>query len=232
MTEQSANWRLLTIITNADRRKKVEDIMSRHCSQACLSLNAKGTTHLTWLHQLGIKNSAKMHFEFLLAPEREKELLDIFCKELNLEVPGHGIAFSTEVLYHVSTRGKLDQDEFHAFCHGVRQVEENNNMYKKICVIVDLGQADDVVDAARSAGARGGTILHGHGSATEEHATLFGFQIVPEKEMVIILVPNDILEGVVLAINDKLALDGIGNGILYIQPVLATKGLVEHNFDV
>ena len=100
-------------------------------------------------------------------------------------------------------------------------------MYKKISVIVDLGLADEVIEAARQGGARGGTILHGHGSATEEHAKLFGFEIVPEKELVIILTPNQYLEPVIKSINDKIKLDQSGNGILYVEDVESTVGLYE-----
>lgn len=226
-TDQSIKWRLLTLITDTNKRGKVEAIMEHHGPLAFMSMLAKGTTRKSWLRQLGIKESGKMHFEFLLSPEREAKMLQVFTEELRLGQPGQGVAFSTEVLFHISASDKLDRQELLNFCQGICQMEDTKGMYKKICVIVDLGLGDDVIEAAREAGVKGGTILRGHGSAKSEHAKLFGFQIVPEKEMVIMLTPNHVVQAAISAINDQFKLDGVGNGILYVQDVLSTQGLFE-----
>ncbi|NLO15649.1 MAG: hypothetical protein GX123_06350 [Clostridiales bacterium] len=101
-------------------------------------------------------------------------------------------------------------------------------MYKKITVIVDRGNAEDVMTAARSAGARGGTILHGRGSSHHEYKKIFGIEVEPEKDMVIILTPKDITQKVLDAIAGKLDIDVPGNGIMYVEPVAATRGLFEN----
>lgn len=221
--------KLLSLITDADQRRKVENLMERHTTMACLGLKAKGTTKITWLHQLGIKSTAKMQFDFLLDEERAQHMLDVFTRELKLNEAGKGIAFVRDIDYSVSARHPLDEAELDAYVENLKQAEDA--MYKKISVIVDLGYSDDVIEAAREGGARGGTILHGHGSATEEHAKLFGFQIVPEKEMVIILAPNRIVSDVIKAIDRRLNLAEAGNGILYVEPVSDTRGLVEENYE-
>lgn len=221
--------KLLSLITDADRRRKVESLMERQHAMACLGLKAKGTTKITWLHQLGIKNAEKMQFDFLLDEPRARAMLDAMTQELKLDKPGNGIAFIRDIDYSVSAREPLNENELKAYVEKISQAEDA--MYKKISVIVDLGLSDDVIEAAREGGARGGTILHGHGSATEEHAKIFGFQIVPEKEMVIILAPSGIVEAVIKAIDRKLDLKEAGNGILYVEPVSDTRGLVEESYD-
>lgn len=220
-------YKLLSLITDADKRRKVEALMERHGAMACLGLNAKGTTKITWLHQLGIKNAEKMQFDFLLPEAEAVRMLDMFAEALQLDKPGHGIAFLRNIDYGVSARHPLDREELSAYAKEIKEAEDA--MYRKISVIVDLGLSDDVIEAARKGGARGGTILHGHGSAKEEHAKLFGFQIVPEKEMVIILAPVEIVENVIEAINERLNLQEAGNGILYVEPVSETRGLVEEH---
>lgn len=224
--------KLLSLITDADRRRKVENLMERNGVQACLGVNAKGTTKITWLHQLGIKNTNKMQFDFLLDEERADQLLDSFTRELKLNQPGQGIAFIRDIDYSISARHPLNEAELKEYIDQIAsETAAEGNMYKKISVIVDLGLSEDVIEAAREGGARGGTILHGHGSATEEHAKLFGFQIVPEKEMVIILAPDNIVEAVIKSINRRLNLQEAGNGILYVEPVSDTRGLVEENYE-
>ncbi len=226
MMNQPKTWRLLTLITDADMRDRVEQIMEQHAPLAYFSVRGKGTTARSWLRQLGIKESAKTQFEFLLPEEKEEEMLEAFSEGLHLGQAGQGITFSTDVLFHLSAKDKLKKEELQAFCQAICRPEEKS-MYKKVCVIVDLGLGDDVIEAARDAGAKGGTILHGQGSATSEHATLFGIQIVPEKEMVIMLMQNEIVEQVIAAVNERFKLDGVGNGIVYVQDVVSTRGLVE-----
>ena len=53
---------------------------------------------------------------------------------------------------------------------------------------VNKGAADEVMDAARAAGATGGTILIARGTGKEEDVRFFGIQLVPEKEMLLLLV--------------------------------------------
>ena len=56
-----------------------------------------------------------------------------------------------------------------------------------ITIILNKGFADDVMAAAREAGAGGGTVLHGRGTARPEDATFFGITLVPEKEILLIV---------------------------------------------
>ena len=60
-----------------------------------------------------------------------------------------------------------------------------------IVAIVNRGFSDLVMDAARAAGASGGTILHGRGTGVHEAEQFFGIAIQPEKEIVLILTRSD-----------------------------------------
>jgi len=88
-------------------------------------------------------------------------------------------------------------------------------MYEMISVIVNKGYADDVMAAARSAGAGGGTVLSARGTARENDERFFGMHIVPEKEMLIMIVPSDKKESVMAAIQNLKCLKEPGMGIAY-----------------
>ena len=68
---------------------------------------------------------------------------------------------------------------------------KNENNYQMINIIVNKGYAEDAMAAARKAGAGGGTIIGARGTAKEGDAAFFGMKIVPEKEMLMILVPSE-----------------------------------------
>lgn len=98
-------------------------------------------------------------------------------------------------------------------------------MVSAIFTIVDKGKADDVVDAAKKAGARGGTIINARGSGIHETQTLFAMDIEPEKEIVLILVEKAVLEPVIQSIRENLKIDEPGKGIIFVQEVTETYGL-------
>ena len=68
--------------------------------------------------------------------------------------------------------------------------------HEMIICIVNNGFSDAVMDAARAAGARGGTVMSARGTAGKEAEKLFNISIQPEKELVMILVGHEIRDGV------------------------------------
>jgi nitrogen regulatory protein PII len=98
-------------------------------------------------------------------------------------------------------------------------------MYSAIFVIVDRGKAEEVVDAAKAAGARGATIMNARGSGIHETQLLFNMEIEPEKEIVLILAQKDIVEPIAASIREKMKLDEPGNGILFLLDVNKTYGI-------
>lgn len=94
--------------------------------------------------------------------------------------------------------------------------EAKNEM---ITVIVNKGYADDIMAAARKAGAGGGTVLNARGTARENDKRFFGMHIVPEKEMLVIVVPSEKQEAVLAAIKSVKCLKEPGMGIVYSSAV-------------
>ena len=97
--------------------------------------------------------------------------------------------------------------------------------YELIFCIVNTGFSGAVMDAARSAGATGGTILRGRGSAGKEAEDFFHIQIEPEKEIVMILAPVEIKDNIMTSIYREAGLASAGQGIIFSLPVTRTAGL-------
>ena len=87
--------------------------------------------------------------------------------------------------------------------------------YQMINVIVNKGYAEDAMAAARKAGAGGGTIIGARGTAKEGDAAFFGMTIVPEKEMLMILVPSDKKDAIVESITALPCFAEAGSGIIF-----------------
>ena len=97
--------------------------------------------------------------------------------------------------------------------------------HEVVVVIVNEGHSDKVMDAARDAGARGGTIAHARGSGTKDIEKKYGIVITPQKEMIYILVNESIRDKVMDAINKAVGLDTPGQGIIFSLPVDNISGL-------
>ncbi len=87
--------------------------------------------------------------------------------------------------------------------------------HQMITLIVNKGYAEDAMAAARKAGAGGGTVINARGTAKEGDAKFFGMEIVPEKDMLLILVPKDKCEAVMDALKSLPCLQTPGSGISF-----------------
>lgn len=87
--------------------------------------------------------------------------------------------------------------------------------YSLITCIVNRGVADEVMDVARKAGATGGTILNARGTGKEEDVKFFGVQLVPEKEMLLMLVDAKKTQVVLDAIKTVPQFAQLGSGLAF-----------------
>ena len=101
--------------------------------------------------------------------------------------------------------------------------------YEAVFCIVNAGFSDDVMTAARRAGAGGGTVLKGRGAAPREAEERFGITIQPEKELVMILVGEDIKDRVLRSIYDSAGLGSAGQGIAFSLPIEKAVGLSDYS---
>ena len=87
--------------------------------------------------------------------------------------------------------------------------------YSLITLIVNDGVADDVMAAARAAGATGGTVMSARGTGTEEDVKYFGISLIPEKEILMIAAPEASVAPILAAIREVSDLSEPGSGIVY-----------------
>lgn len=81
------------------------------------------------------------------------------------------------------------------------------------------------MNAARSAGARGGTVMHARGTADEEVQKFFNIPLQPEKELVMIIVKSDIRDSVLQHLYKEVGLDTPARGIAFSMPADKAVGL-------
>ena len=100
--------------------------------------------------------------------------------------------------------------------------------HEAVFCIVNEGFSEAVMDAAREAGATGGTVLNARGTASVEAEKKFGIIVQPQKEIVMILVDSKIKEAVLKSLYDAVGLKTAGQGIAFTLPVAEVVGLTPH----
>lgn len=103
---------------------------------------------------------------------------------------------------------------------------EKSKALKLVLAIVQRGRADDLVKAAIRAGAPAATVWHGRGQGIRERLGLLGLAIQPEKEIVLTVLEEWLLDPVVAAMVKEGKLDQPGIGIVFVIPVDKAVGMI------
>ena len=106
-------------------------------------------------------------------------------------------------------------------------MNEDEKKYHLIITIVLEGYLEQAMAAAKKAGATGGTVFNAHGTANKEIRSFFGIPVLPEKEMIFIIVDNKIKDAVLLSIYKAAGIETKGAGIVFSLPVENVMGVGE-----
>lgn len=155
--------------------------------------------------------------------DTSKDLVYIILEEDKFDPVRQAIISASESKKHFGLLFSLKVDDFvkagNLNINKIKEAEGGKSMadntYQMINVIVNKGYAEDAMAAARKAGAGGGTIIGARGTAKEGDAAFFGMKIVPEKEMLMILVPAEQKDAIVQAIKELPCFAEAGSGIIF-----------------
>ena len=93
-----------------------------------------------------------------------------------------------------------------------------------IVAVANEGRTDTVMNAARAAGAAGGTVIHGKGTASEEAAHFFNISIASEKEMIFIVSKKEQKTQIMRSVLEKAGPGTEAGAVLFSLPVTSVEG--------
>ena len=178
----------------------------------------KGTVGNEFLNILGLLEIRKEIFITIIHEDLEADFYEEMSKKFSLDKPNKGIAFSMPLKRFL----RIDESED---LLNIEKKDVNNVDYEAIFVIVDKGLSDNVLDSAKAAGSKGGTVIHGRGSGSKAKEKLFNIEIEPEKDIVLILAKEEEAKKIVDAIKEGLNICDPGAGIIFVLDVNKTLGL-------
>ncbi|MBQ5660841.1 MAG: P-II family nitrogen regulator [Lachnospiraceae bacterium] len=214
---------MTTIVDRKILNRYMELYQDNDLHVAFLSLGY-GTASNEILDYLGLESNQKA-VSFSIVEEKTwltvKRQLE---KKLKIDAPGGGIAFTIPL----SSIGGMKQLQFLLETQDYQKEEETtlkNTDHHLIIVITEPGYTNMVMDAARSAGAYGGTVIHAKGTGMELAEKFMGVSLASEKELVLIVTQTELKNPIMQAIMKDAGLQTKAKSIAFSLPVTDTAGL-------
>ena len=104
---------------------------------------------------------------------------------------------------------------------------ESKKEYELVFAIVSEGYAEMTMDAAKKAGANGGTLIKGRSLSSDEVSNFLGISVQKEKDIVLIIVTKAHKHKVMDEITKATGLTSKAHGICFSLPVDGIVGLGE-----
>ncbi len=218
--------KLYLMVTIVDRKigKKYRELYMENEQHVMFSSLGQGTASSEVLDYLGLEGAEKV---VLFSVHEEEEWFFIkkqLQQKLKIDAPGGGIAF----IIPLSSIGGKKVLQFLLEGKNYQKEEEStlkDTVHELIVVIANQGNIDIVMDAAREAGAYGGTVIHARGTGMEIAEKFMGVSIAAEKEMIFIVTKKEQKNNIMNAIMEKAGMESRAKSIVFSLPVTDTAGL-------
>ncbi|MDO4561318.1 MAG: P-II family nitrogen regulator [bacterium] len=198
------------------------DFFHKHGANLVFSYLCEGTAQKKALHLWGLEKKERQIICCLCGASSAQTLLERLVSEMRIDAPNAGVAMMLPVrcVAGVSnaqclSEGFLD-DDFK------KRVEDMQ--YSLIVAIAERGYVDMVMDAARDAGARGGTVIHAKGTGARFASKFFGLTIAEEKEMIYLVASKEGRDAIIDAIIEKAGPSTDARAIAFTVPVERVAG--------
>ena len=216
---------LFTIIKRSDI-KEYHAFFEKNSVSVIYDTLGNGTAHEKTLALLGIEKNEKAVLISLVTAETLKTLLKGFAHDMKIDLPDRGIAVAvplasiggTKTLEYFSAGQEYDDND-------VSEKEEEKMQTEKelIVAIYEKGYTDLVMDAAREAGAGGGTTIRAKGTSAGAQK-FFGLSLADEKEMLFIVTQTTQKKDIMKAIMQKAGMESKAHSLVFSLPVTESAG--------
>lgn len=214
-------FRLLMLITNPKPSVTASDLLLEHNIPIHYNINAIGTASNEMADILNLGSSEKRLMLSFLPKHTADDIIIKLYHKLHLGAVNGGIAFTIPINAMTKHAGRImdDIEQKNESNYRKGEVIMTDTKYSMITVMVEMGYSEEVMKAARGAGARGGTVIHSRGVENSEASAVWGISLQEEKEIVMIVVPDDKKSAIMKAIGELCGINSDAKGILLSLPI-------------
>ena len=218
--------RLLVAIVDRGKHKRLEGIFSEKQVSFQYLVNAMGTASSELLRAFGLSGTEKTIGICVMERYKARKVMNSLLERMEMMTPGHGVAFTLPL----SAIGKSIAQVFENNERSERQEvcmdkETQELKHELVIAIVDNGFSEKVMDSARAAGARGGTVVHARQASIDETVKFFGISLQPDKEMIFIITEKAKKVELMKAIGKACGMCTNAHGVVVSLPIDECVGL-------
>ena len=208
-------------VVDRDKRESMSTLYSAAGLHMILTMLGQGTATNEHLSLYGLDATEKAVISAVASAEEAAQLLKAAKRKLFIDIPGNGIML-TIPLKSVAGGKTLAYLTDSVKTGGVPPMEFKHEL---IIAILNEGYSDLVMDAARSAGAGGGTVLHAKGTGSSRAKKFFGVSLADEKDLVYIVAHSDEKAAIMSAISKSAGPGSKAGAICFSLPISSVVGL-------
>lgn len=218
------NLYLMTTIVDRKTAPKYVTVFQENDLHVSFLLLGYGTVSNEIMDYLGLESPEKAVAFSVVEEEtwiRVKKQLE---KKLQIDAPGGGISF----IVPLSSIGGKKTLQFLIEKEDYQKEEEStlkNTTHELIVIIAEQGNTELIMDAAREAGAYGGTVLHAKGTGMEIAEKFMHMSLAAEKEVIYIVSKTTQKNAIMQAVMEKAGPSSKAKAITFSLPVTDTAGL-------
>ena len=174
-----------------------KEILDTLAMPVAVMMHGHGTASKSMMNLLGLESKLKRAVITVANEEDTQKHMELVRKKLFIDAPGNGISIAVPV----KSVGGVKTLEFLSKGAQSHPAEVSNTYENELIVaIANEGCSEQVMDAAREAGAVGGTVLHGKGTGKTEYSRFYNMSITGEKEVIIIVTKASVKAAIMSAI--------------------------------
>ena len=214
----------MVTITGRNHGERFSSLFKAESLPMMLLTLGTGTASSEMLDYFGMESREKIVIFTVVTQESWHHVKGQMEQKLNIDVPGTGISF----IVPVSSVGGGKAFRYLLAGQEYEKEEESelkNTEYELLIVISNYGYNNLVMEAARAAGAGGGTVVHARGTGMEKAEKFLGVTLAEEKEMTFIVARSEKKNEIMKSIMEKAGMDSKAKSILFSLPVTETAGL-------
>lgn len=208
---------LLVCITTPNQGDHLIKLANEKGIQGGTIFYGEGTSGKGILKVLGLDSIRREIVLMISSPNKTREALHHIAEKKSMMKKNNGIGFRFSLNQVRGIHEDIVQTD--------KEDKESKEMHQAIFVIVNKGEAEDVMDYAQDAGAQGGTIIQARGAGNAEARTIFNMDIVPEKEIIMIIAEKTQSKEIIDRISYELKIEEPNKGILFVTDLNETLGL-------
>lgn len=225
--EKHEPMRTLFLITTPKLAHKASDMFAKYRAPIQYECHAVGTAPSEIIDILGLGSPEKTVIISLMKKRLADELLVTLKKKLKLGTVNSGIAFTLPITGANALIVKLLEQNTEEDNESTGKDDKNmsETKYSLITVIVNQGYSENVMEAARQAGAHGGTVVPCRRIGNEQTIGFWGMGVQNENDMVYIVAENSDKLKIMQAICEKCGLHSEAKGMVLSMPIDTVLGV-------